>query len=167
MEITYKKIPQSDKEQVLCLINTVIGRLNNPDFFIPYEPWEYDSMFDEENYAYLFGAYEGDKLVGMMQLYVSQDMVADLKQELNIGEFNVCELGGALVLPEYRSRGIAIELGYMCGATAQERGFDYVVATAHPDNRSSWKTTARGLDFVKETTLPNGSVRKIYMKKLN
>ena len=54
MEITYKKIPQSDKEQVLSLINTVIGGLNNPDFFIPYEPWEYDSMFDEENYAYLF-----------------------------------------------------------------------------------------------------------------
>ena len=102
-----------------------------------------------------------------MQLYVSQDMVADLKRELNLGDAKVCELGGALVLSEYRGRGIAIELGYMCGAAAQERGFDYVVATAHPDNRSSWKTTARGLDFVKETTLPNGSVRKIYMKKLS
>ena len=167
MALIYKKIPASDKEQVLNLINTVIGGLNNPDFFIPYESWEYDSMFDEENYGYLFGAYDGDKLVGMMQLYVSPDMVSDLKQELNIGEFNVCELGGALVLPEYRSRGIAIELGKLCGAAAKERGFDYIVATAHPDNRSSWKTTARGLDFVKETTLPNGSVRKIYMKKLN
>ena len=46
-------------------------------------------MFDEENYAPLYGAYDGDKLVGMAQLYVSQDMLADFKKEF------------ALVIPRF------------------------------------------------------------------
>jgi hypothetical protein len=30
-------------------------------------------MFDDKNYAPLYGAYDGDKLVGMAQFYVSQE----------------------------------------------------------------------------------------------
>ncbi|MBQ1928052.1 MAG: hypothetical protein II179_03215, partial [Alphaproteobacteria bacterium] len=67
---------------------------------------------------------------------------------------------------KYRSRGIAINLGLALGDLAKKAGFDYVVAAAHPDNRSSWATMARELDFIKETILPNGSLRKLYMKKL-
>lgn len=166
MTLIYKKIPESDRKQLFDLIDIVLSGLPTENYFIPYEPWEYDSMFDETNYAYLYGAYDGDKLVGMMQLYVSQDMVIDLKKELGLTEYKVCELGGALVLPEYRSRGIAINLGLALGDLAKKAGFDYVVAAAHPDNRSSWATMARELDFIKETILPNGSLRKLYMKKL-
>ena len=166
MVLTYKKIPESDKKQLFDLIDVVLNGLPTENYFVPYEPWEYDSMFDEVNYAYLYGAYDGNKLVGMMQLYVSSDMVADLKTELELTEYKVCELGGALVLPEYRSRGIAINLGLALGEEAKKAGFDYIVAAAHPDNRSSWATIARELDFVKETTLLNGSVRKLYMKKI-
>ena len=115
MALTYKKIPESDKKQVFDLIDVVLKGLPSQDYFVPYEPWEYDSMFDEKNYAYLYGAYDGDKLVGMMQLYVSKDMVADLQTELGLTEYKVCELGGALVLPKYRSRGVAINLGLMLG----------------------------------------------------
>ena len=104
MTLIYKKIPESDRKQLFDLIDIVLSGLPTENYFIPYEPWEYDSMFDETNYAYLYGAYDGDKLVGMMQLYVSQDMVTDLKKELGLTEYKVCELGGALVLPEYRSR---------------------------------------------------------------
>ena len=100
-------------------------------------------MFDDVNYAYLYGAYDGDKLVGMMQLYVSQDMVADLKKELELSECKVCELGGALVLPEYRGFGIAIKLGLLCVELAKELGFDHIIAAAHPNIRSSWASRER------------------------
>jgi len=63
MELVYKKIEEKDKEQLFKLINTVLGGLENQEYFIPYEQWELESMFDEENYAPLYGAYEEKKLV--------------------------------------------------------------------------------------------------------
>jgi len=63
MELVYKKIKEEDKTQVFSLIETVLSGLENQEYFIPYEQWELDSMFDEENYAPLYGAYDGDKLV--------------------------------------------------------------------------------------------------------
>ena len=61
--LVYKKVEEKDKEQLLKLIDTVLGGLENQEYFIPYEQWEIDSIFDEKNYAPLYGAYDGDKLV--------------------------------------------------------------------------------------------------------
>lgn len=102
MELTYKKIEEKDKEQLFKLIDIVLSGLPDQNHFIPYEQWELDSMFDEVNYAPLYGAYDGNKLVGMAQLYVSQDMLEDFKKEFDLTEYKVCELGGNLVLTEYR-----------------------------------------------------------------
>lgn len=51
------------KKQLFRLIDIVLGSLENEEYFIPYEKWELDSMFDEKDYAPLYGAYDGDKLV--------------------------------------------------------------------------------------------------------
>ena len=167
-ELTFKKIEEKDKDQLFALIDVVLGNLPDEAHFIPYEQWELDSMFDEVNYAPLYGAYDGDKLVGMAQLYVSQDMLKDFKDEFGLSEYKVCELGGNLVLPKYRGRGITTTLQMMEIELARELGFDYVISMAHPDNVASCKTLEKvGLEFVKETTLSNGFLRKLYMKKLS
>lgn len=63
MKLTYKKIQQKDNAQLFNFIQTVLDGLENKEYFIPYEQWELDSMFDDKNYAPLYGAYDGDKLV--------------------------------------------------------------------------------------------------------
>lgn len=63
MNLTYKKIELKDKEQLFNIIEIVLNGLENKEWFIPYEQWELDSMFDDKNYAPLYGAYDGDKLV--------------------------------------------------------------------------------------------------------
>lgn len=167
MELVYKKVEEKDKDQLFRLIDIVLSGLPDQNHFIPYEQWELDSMFDDVNYAPLYGAYDGDKLVGMAQLYVSQDMLKDFKDEFGLSEYRVCELGGNLVLPEYRGRGITTKLQTIEMQLAKDLGFDYIISMAHPDNIGSCKTLERvGLEFVKETTLSNGFLRKLYMKKL-
>ena len=167
MELQFKKIDEKDKDQLFNLIEIVLTGLPDQSHFIPYEQWELDSMFDAENYAPLFGAYDGDKLVGMAQLYVSQDMLKDFKDEFGLSQYKVCELGGNLVLPEYRGRGITTKLQTIEMQLAKDLDFDYIISMAHPENIGSCKTLERiGLDFVKETTLSNGFLRKLYMKKL-
>lgn len=103
----------------------------------------------------------------MAQLYVSQDMLADFKKEFGLENYLVCELGGNLVLAEYRGNGITTTLQKMEIELAKKLGFDYIISMAHPDNIGSCKTLEKvGLDFVKETTLSNGFLRKLYVKKL-
>ena len=163
----FKKIEKKDREQLFKLIDIVLSSLPDQSHFIPYEKWELDSMFDYVNYAPLYGAYDGDKLVGMAQLYVSQDMLKDFKKEFGLSEYKVCELGGNLVLPEYRGMGITTKLQTMEMELAKKLGFDYIISMAHPDNIGSCKTLERiGLEFIRETTLSNGFLRKLYMKKL-
>lgn len=164
--LEYKKITEEYKEQLFALIDKVLS--NIPDgHFIPYEQWELDSMFDEENYAPLWGAFDGDKLVGMAQLYVSQDMMAGFKKDFELEEYTVCELGGNLVLPEYRGMGITTTLQKMELEIAKERGFDYIISMAHPDNIASCKTLEKvGLKFYKTMSVANGFYRNLYMLKL-
>ena len=52
-ELEYKKIDKKDEQQVRDLINTVLGGLERKEYFIPYEEWELNSLFDE-NYAPLY-----------------------------------------------------------------------------------------------------------------
>ena len=168
MELVYKKIEQTDKEQLFSLIDTVLKGLDDQSYFIPYEQWELDSMFDDVNYAPLYGAYDKEKLVGMAQLYVSQEMLDDFKKEFGLEKYRVCELGGNLVLPEYRGMGITTKLQTIELDLAKQLGFDYIISMAHPNNIGSCKTLEKvGLDFVKETTLSNGFLRRLYMKKIN
>ena len=164
--LEYKKITEEHKEQLFALIDRVLS--NIPDgHFIPYEQWELDSMFDEENYAPLWGAFDGDKLVGMAQLYVSQDMMAGFKKDFELEDYTVCELGGNLVLPEYRGMGITTTLQKMELEIAKERGFDYIISMAHPDNIASCKTLEKvGLKFYKTMSVANGFYRNLYMLKL-
>ena len=106
-------------------------------------------------------------LFGMAQLYVSQDMLADFKKEFGLENYRVCELGGNLVLPEYRGNGITTNLQKIELELAKTLGFDYIISMAHPDNISSCKTLEKvGLNFIKETKLSNGFLRKLYMLKL-
>lgn len=164
--LEFKKITIKYKDQLFDLIDKVLSGIPK-DHFIPYEKWEYESMFDEENYAPLYGAFDGEKLVGMAQLYVSQDMMADFKKDFGLEEYSVCELGGNLVLPEYRGQGITPTLQKMELEIAKQRGFDYIISMAHPNNPASKRSLEKvGLQFYKTMTLTNGFLRDLFILKL-
>lgn len=56
--LVYKEIEKKDEKQLRELIKTVLGNLERPEFFIPYEEWELEQIFDKQ-YAPLHGAYDG------------------------------------------------------------------------------------------------------------
>ena len=83
MELVYKKIEEKDKEQLFKLIDTVLSGLPDPSHFIPYEQWELDSMFDEVNYAPLYGAYDGDKSFAKIRIE-QQNAICAIFPDYNI-----------------------------------------------------------------------------------
>ena len=97
----------------------------------------------------------------MAQLYVSQDMLADFKKEFEIENAKVCELGGNLVLPEYRGNGITTKLQTMELELAKKLEFDYIISMAHPDNISSCKTLEK-VGFQREGHIREGKMVNTY-----
>ena len=86
---------------------------------------------------------------------------------LGLNEYKVCELGGNLVLPEYRGNGIMYELIKLQTKLAKDMGFDYIISMAHPDNMGSKKSLMKiGLEYVKTTTVNESFLRDIFIMKL-
>lgn len=164
--LTYKEIEKKDEKQLRDLIKIVLEGLENPQFFIPYEDWELEQLYDK-SYAPLHGAYDGEKLVGMAQLYIRQDFLQEYIDILGLNGYKVCELGGNLVLPEYRGQGIMYELIKLQANLAKDMGFDYIISMAHPDNIGSKKSLMKlGLQYVKQATVNENFLRDIFMMKL-
>ena len=152
-DLIYKEIEKKDEKQLRDLIKIVLGGLENSQFFIPYADWELEQLYDK-SYAPLHGAYDGEKLVGMAQLYIREDFLEEYINLLGLKGYKVCELGGNLVLPEYRGQGIMYELIKLQAKLAKDMEFDYIISMAHPENIGSKKTLMKlGLEYVKTTTV--------------
>ena len=86
---------------------------------------------------------------------------------LGLNGYKVCELGGNLVLPEYRGNGIMYELIKLQTKLAKDMGFDYITSMAHPYNMGSKKSLMKiGLEYVKTTTVNESFLRDIFIMKL-
>lgn len=165
-KLIFKEIEKKDEKQLRNLIKTVLEGLENPQFFIPYADWELEELYDK-TYAPLHGAYDGEKLVGMAQLYIREDFLKEYIDILGLNGYKVCELGGNLVLPEYRGQGIMYELINLQSKLAKNMGFDYIISMAHPDNIGSKKALMKlGLQYVKTTMVNETFLRDIFMMKL-
>ncbi len=164
--LIYKEIEKKDEKQLKNLIKIVLEGLENPHFFIPYADWELEQLYDK-SYAHLHGAYDGEKLVGMAQLYIRQDFLQEYIDILGLNGYKVCELGGNLVLPEYRGQGIMYELIKLQANLAKDMGFDYIISMAHPYNIGSKKSLMKlGLQYVKQAIVNETFLRDIFMMKL-
>lgn len=165
--IEYKKVLIDDKNKVEDLVKNVIEKLENKEYFIPPFNNEFNEMFNE-NISIIYGAYDGEKLVAIAKLeLVEKYDVFELKQILNLKNYKVAELGRYLCLLEYRNCGIMQNLQKILIEEAQNLNYQYLVATAHPDNVASNKVIAKGNFELKEVkTLSNGYYRNIYLKDI-
>lgn len=165
-KIKYRLLTIKDEEKLRELVNTVISGLERKEFFIPYEDWEYKEMFDP-SYAINYGAFDGEKLVAMGQIYVKQEMIEDYKKLLDISDKKACELGGALCLKEYRRCGLMFHIMEYLSNVAKEKEFDYILTMAHPDNIPSNNLIKKlGLDYIKTETVNGSFLRNLYLKKI-
>lgn len=164
----FKQVYKQDESQVFDLINNVLKNLERKEFFIPFTEEELPTLFTNNFYGPIYGAYDGKKLVGINQLYFSYDIVEEFHNIFKIKDSDkVCELGGFLVLKEYRGKGIMTKLSKMQYDLACKMDFDYIFAEAHPDNTSSNNIMKKlGLELFDTITTQSGYLRNVYIKKL-
>ncbi len=163
--IEYRKITIEEKESLINLIDKVLQNLERKEFFISFTTEEIDMMFDDSK-VIVYGAYDNNKLVGTAQLCLSENYVEELKQILSLDSNSVAELDGALVLEEYRNKGIMKELSKRLIEEAKNRNIEYIVITVHPENIASNKTFSFTGAKVKQTVNLGEYLRNIYLLDL-
>lgn len=163
--ITYRKIHQSEKQELTNLIHTVLDSLERKEFFIPFSDEEVDAMFDEAC-AVTYGAYDGEKLVGTAQFYLGDEFVQKIKEALGIGDTLAGEFGGVLVLPEYRGKGIMKQLSRILVEEAKCKNYDYLVSVAHPENTASNRGIAAAGAKLMKTGYLGEYLRNMYLLDL-
>lgn len=150
---TFKKITKEDKNKWIELMHTVLENLKRKEFFIPFNEAEIEEIF-EENRAIHMGAYDEEKLVGACTLYLDETYVKEIKEKLGLQSDKVIELGGYLVLEEYRNQGIIKSLEMLLVEEAKRLDYEYIVITVHPENTASNKATEfTGAKLVKTANL--------------
>ena len=164
--IVIRKIRPDETEKVKQLADAVIACLERKEFFLPIGEEGIEEMFDPEK-AVTYGAFDEDRLAGTAQLYLGDSLVEKEKKLAGIPHSRTAELGGFLVRKEYRCQGIMKKLAQLLVQEAEERKFEYILFTAHPDNIASEKVILFcGGQFVKKTEI-EGYERNIYLLKLN
>ncbi len=162
----FQKIPKEDEKQVRNLVNTVFENLEREDFLIPWTEEQMNRFFDEE-YSILFGAYDNGKLIAMCQIFTPREIEEEYYDILNISKAkSICELGGFLVLPEYRRKGIMTTLSTITMSCFNKLNFDYIISTVHPENITSNKIVQKlGFELYIVLTTQSGYLRNLYWKK--
>ena len=160
--IEYRKINIEEKENLRKLIEKVLNNLERKEFFIPFTEEEIDMMFDDSK-VITYGAYNDNTLIGTAQLYLSENYVDEIKEILNLKNVSVAELGGALVLEEYRNKGIMKELSKILIEEAKKEKYQYIVITVHPENIASNKTFSHTGAKIAKTVSLGKYLRNIYL----
>lgn len=90
--IEYRKITVEDKENVINLIKEVLNNLERKEFFMPFTEEELEDICNQEKII-TYGAYDDDKIIGMVQLYIDQSATSEIKELINLKSNKVAELG--------------------------------------------------------------------------
>ncbi len=162
--ITYRKINKNELGQLKMLLNEVLNNLERKEFFM-YQEEEVNKMLDDNKIVY--GAYDGEKLVGAAQLNMEKSKKLDsIKELVNLDSDKVVKLGKYLVLKEYRNRGIMKCLEKLLIDEAKKMQYKYIVITAHPENISSNKAIVSTGARVVKTAKFGEYLRNIYLLEL-
>lgn len=160
--IEFRKVDINERENLIQLINEVLDSLERKDFFMPFTAKELEDICNNDKIL-TFGAYDNEKIVGMAQLYIDQSYVSEIKNILNIKSDKVAELGGYLVLANYRNKGIMKKLETILIKEAKKLKYEYIVITVHPENIASNRATEyTGAKIVKVTKFGE-YLRNIYL----
>ena len=166
-EIIFKQIPETGGEQIKTLHDTVYELMERKELYIPKTDKHFTKVF-KSNYIVLnYGAYVGDKLIGMASVLVSKEFTKQYAKILKIKHKETCNLGHYLMLPEYRRRGIMTKLQNIVLDFARGAGYKYIIGTAHAENIASVSVLRKVMKpYEKIITTKSGFKRQLFFAEI-
>ena len=161
-----RKLEAQDEEKLENLIREVEKGLVDETFWLPINETSRMHFFDDE-WTYFLGAFEEDRLVGAVGLFLNKNEYEESRKILEIDDRNLAEYGRAMVSPEFQNQGIMKELSIQLLEYAKKMGVERVIATVHPNNISSQSVVKKmGFQKMAFVTKLNKYDRDIFLKEL-
>lgn len=163
MEI--KKLTKNYHEQLKNLIQ-IVSCESDKEKLIVISNEEIENIFENPS-AIVYGAVENEKLLAISGLFFDESDYFEIMELLNIKNKKVAEIAECMVLPEVRGNNLMFKINQMLIIEAQKLGFEYVIATAHPENISSKHSLERlGMTTSKRFNRYGKYLRDCYIIKL-
>lgn len=134
MEI--RRLTSADRHIYKILSDAIVDALDNKDLLIPMTQKEADVTFANRSEDIVLGGFVDGKLVATLALLHDIEDYQVRLPEKYVG-LRGAEIGEAMVLPEYRRCGFMNQLGIELEKYIQNGHYDFILATAHPDNTGS------------------------------
>jgi RimJ/RimL family protein N-acetyltransferase len=97
---------------------------------------EIDNVFENKN-VLLYGIIENEKLLSISGLFSDESDFLDIKKLCDIENSKVAEIAECMTLPEARGNNFMLKINNYLLKHAKDIGYEYLIATAHPDNTAS------------------------------
>ncbi|MBR2303211.1 MAG: GNAT family N-acetyltransferase [Clostridia bacterium] len=143
-----RQLTINDKKLFNEFNKTILDAITNSEWFIPFSPDDNQVLMPDHDL--FLGMFDGDKLVAISGLILTETFYGEIRDVLGLQGKKIAEVGGSMVLPEYRGKNLMLSINKMLVKIAKEQGYEYLVATVHPDNVAS-RTSAETLGFIKKT----------------
>lgn len=165
--IKIKTIEEKHKNEYFKLVAEVEKKLENKNWWLPISEQDKINFFIKEK-TQIFGAFDGDKLIGVSSLFYFDNIMQDVKTYLkNLNFLTTAKISRSLVLPEYRGMNIMYKINMEICKFAKEKGYTHLMAIAHPDNIASNKSLIKlGMQVVTKFTTKQGYVRNLFLMKI-
>ena len=163
-----KEIRRLDKSNQSDFVNfnrIIRNNLQNPLWFMPFSEENMKHTFDEGNTLVVYGAFV-DNVLGAISLFdTNQEEFKELSLIAGVSpDKKGAELGGSMVLPDFRGQNLMLDVNNKLIEVAKEMGIQYFVATAHPDNVASNRSLQKlGMQLKTTITRTGGYLRNVYL----
>lgn len=134
MEI--KKLEKSCHEEFKYLIKIVVENLPKKEWLITPTNEELENIFENERIDY-WGVFDNGKLVAISSLSFDKTDFFEIVKLLGLEQNKVAEIAECMTLQEARGNNYMFKINNVLVKRAKEMGFEYLIATAHPDNIAS------------------------------
>ena len=153
--------------QIKKITNSVIANLPNPDWLICLTNDEIDNLFINPN-VIMYGLVSNNKLLSISGLFFDESDFFDITKLLNIPSNKVAEIAESMTLPNARGHNYMLKINQELKTHATILGFEYLIATAHPDNIASNKSLQKlGMKCYGQFLRYGKYLRNYYLLKLN
>ncbi|MBQ7036178.1 MAG: GNAT family N-acetyltransferase [Clostridia bacterium] len=163
-----QRLDASHHTAYLALTQEVLGCLPNPDWFMPLSDELLKTMFLPESTFVVHGCFVDGELAGVSLYDTCYEEIEEVAKAAGAPLTKKgAELGISMVLPKFRGQNMMYKLNSSLVEAAKEKGFDYLLATAHPDNLPSNASIRKlGMEYKKTIIRQGHYERNVYFMAL-
>ena len=163
-----KRLDKSNQQDFINFNRVIRKNLQNPAWFMPFSEENMIHTFDEGNTLIVYGAFVDGVLACISLFDTNQEEFKELSVASGVSlDKKGAELGGSMVLPEFRGQNLMLDVNNKLVEVAREMGIEYFVATVHPDNVASNRSVHKmGMQLKTTITRAGGYLRNVYLLEI-